>query len=252
MTNRSNRSRGVGNTKQPPPAKHWCFTLNNWNNDEIDPIDPSICKYVFGEEIGEEGTAHIQGYIELKKKGRLSEVKKIFPRAHFEKCRNIKASIEYCKKDGTYRTNIREITTHRPNGFWCDTIEGLIGTIPDFRKIYWFWSEEGNIGKSSFAKYMYVKYGVKVITSTKSMDIVTLIDEDDEMILFDWPRCSQVREYCPFNALEQIKNGFITDGKLKKKARVTCMNSPHVVIMANEPPSEHKLSRDRWVIYNID
>ena len=63
-----------GNTRQISPSKHWCFTLNNYSMDDIKVLkntDSSIVpRYVFQEEIGEEGTPHLQGYINFNKKVR--------------------------------------------------------------------------------------------------------------------------------------------------------------------------------------
>ena len=70
----SNSSRGVGNTKPPcnkkkqiSCSKHWCFTLNNYTSEDISKIssNSSIVLYVFQEETGENGTKHLQGYIEF-------------------------------------------------------------------------------------------------------------------------------------------------------------------------------------------
>jgi len=40
----------------------------------------------------------------------------------------------------------------------------------------------------------------------------------------------------------------ITDGKLKKKARILVFNSPQVICFANWPPDTGVLSEDRWVV----
>jgi len=244
--------REIGNTRQSPPAKHWNFTLNNRT---IDNIVPEFHKYVFGNEIGASGTPHIQGYVELKRKMRFQQVKALIPEAHWEKCRNIKASIDYAMKDGNYVSNISmnaPVEVFLPDARWCQDIIALLATKPDRRKIYWYWERAGGIGKSDFCKYMHVTYNVKIITASKSADIVTMIEPSDKMIIFDFPRCSNVGTFCPFNALEQIKNGLITDGKLKKKALTVCMNSPHVVIFANEQPDMSKLSKDRWIIIDLN
>ena len=80
----SNGSTRVGNTKRPSPAKHWCFTLNNYTTEDIENILGSIGsdgstfgskpKYIFQEEEGEEGTPHLQGYINFDRKVRPKNV----------------------------------------------------------------------------------------------------------------------------------------------------------------------------------
>lgn len=56
---------------------------------------------VIGKEVGESGTPHLQGYIQLKKKSRLAGVKKIIGnRCHIEQCRGTpKENRDYCTKD---------------------------------------------------------------------------------------------------------------------------------------------------------
>lgn len=53
-----------------------CFTLNNWTNSEYSKLVTSVvgwCKYfVVGKETGEEGTPHLQGFLILKRRQRLS------------------------------------------------------------------------------------------------------------------------------------------------------------------------------------
>ena len=65
--------------------RHWCFTLNNYMDDHIEWLSTladndggpdCIARYVvFGEEVGESGTPHLQGYIEFLKPHRLHGVR---------------------------------------------------------------------------------------------------------------------------------------------------------------------------------
>ena len=85
--------------KQGIQAKKWCFTLNNYNKKEIRAIEQvlsTLCKkFIFQEEVGENGTEHLQGCFELYKKRRLTSIKKLINgRAHFERCRNWEASLK--------------------------------------------------------------------------------------------------------------------------------------------------------------
>lgn len=90
-------------------ARNWCFTLNNYTEDDIKHLQ-TVEQYVFQEETGENGTPHLQGLIMFKNARALTAMKKINGRCHWEICRNKIASIQYCTKDssrtGTIFTNI--------------------------------------------------------------------------------------------------------------------------------------------------
>lgn len=82
--------------------RRWCFTLNNYTEEEEREVQGISCSYlVYGREEGEEGTPHLQGYIEFKNGKRLKNVKDLIPRAHFEACKgSAKQNVKYCKKGG--------------------------------------------------------------------------------------------------------------------------------------------------------
>jgi len=85
----------------------WCFTLNNWTEDEYQHFRIQDCVYmIIGKEIGDEGTNHLQGYINLGRdnRKRLELMKKIFSaRAHFEVAKGTDVqNRDYCSKDGVY------------------------------------------------------------------------------------------------------------------------------------------------------
>lgn len=100
----------TGNTKPSPlhymqneqeinkhASKYWVWTLNNYSEEEKKAIDACSEKEIrtqqgisyicYGEEIGENGTPHLQGYVEFLKRIRLSGCRKLLPRAHFERRR---------------------------------------------------------------------------------------------------------------------------------------------------------------------
>lgn len=88
-----------------PEAKHWIGTLNNYSEEDeakfVALIRPLASYYVYGKEVGENGTPHLQFMVSFITKKRLTALKKILPRAHFE----IKAqkstfadASNYCKK----------------------------------------------------------------------------------------------------------------------------------------------------------
>jgi len=82
-------------------AKRWCFTINNPEpQDEV--IDKGLFTYlIIGKEVGENGTPHLQGYVEFKNQKDLTALKKINDRIHWEVAKgNRNQNIIYCTKEG--------------------------------------------------------------------------------------------------------------------------------------------------------
>jgi len=93
----------------PPLARHYAFTLNNYDEAELVALRQSLqtekVRYaVFGKEVGAEGTPHLQGYVSLSRPQRLSGVKKMVGlRAHLEVAKaNEEKNRAYCTKDGDF------------------------------------------------------------------------------------------------------------------------------------------------------
>lgn len=74
--------------------------MNNWTEDELKSILNASSKYVIAaEEKGENGTPHLQGYMEFSTQKRLTTIKTIMPRAHIETRKGTaNEAVVYCKK----------------------------------------------------------------------------------------------------------------------------------------------------------
>lgn len=85
-------------------ARAWCFTVNHPTESDRTWCETVDCRYiVYGDEVGESGTPHLQGYVEFANQKALSVLKKGLPRAHFETRKGTsKQAAEYCMKDGKY------------------------------------------------------------------------------------------------------------------------------------------------------
>lgn len=85
-------------------AKNWCFTINNFSEDDrnnCSNLCTDHCNYaIYQIERGDNGTVHIQGYLELKTRKRLPQVKRILSeRAHLEVARGSPdQNRSYCTK----------------------------------------------------------------------------------------------------------------------------------------------------------
>jgi len=96
---------GTAKTK----GRNWCITINNPTADDYAPFQvlPTGVRYTaYADEVGENGTAHIQGYCSTNEPTRLSAMKAIFPRAHLEIMHGtLKQNEEYCTKEGELHEN---------------------------------------------------------------------------------------------------------------------------------------------------
>lgn len=93
-------------------AKNWCFTIHdkedNWPSDTM-PIalwDPDVMKFLVYqlEKAPTTGKLHVQGYVQLKKKARMSTVKGILHHddAHLETSKGTpRQNLSYCTKADT-------------------------------------------------------------------------------------------------------------------------------------------------------
>lgn len=99
---------GQGPNQTQARGKYWCFTLNNYTEQEEKSIKTLVdnnedVSYVcYGRELGESGTPHLQGYIELRSRLRGNKVLLLqgLSRSHIEIRKGSQhQAIEYCKKD---------------------------------------------------------------------------------------------------------------------------------------------------------
>lgn len=86
------------------PYRAWVFTLNNPSDSNYDLLKLQDYQYyVLGLEVAESGTEHIQGYVYMKKRVRLAQMKRMLPRAHLEPARGTpQQNYDYCTKDGVF------------------------------------------------------------------------------------------------------------------------------------------------------
>lgn len=253
--------------KQCSPGVRWCFTLNNYSEEQISSIVPIIeekCRLgIFGKEVGNSGTPHLQGYIEFKTKGRpmnLFGIKQI----HWEKTKGSKAdNMAYCSKEDrrpyTWGCKVKKpvkVISEDQLYDWQKVLVDIVKTEPDDRTVHWYWSWKGEIGKTCFCKYLTVKYGA-ICLHGKGGDVrngvIDYMKNNDgcapELIVYPVPRCHDA-DYVSYEAIENIKDMYFYSGKYE--GGMVCDNSPHLIVFANAPPKQDKLSTDRWNIVCID
>lgn len=306
--NLSQKSGGGGNTISPPPSKKprkntkskkvtevtdsdgteekgenldkakrarkWCFTLNNYSDEEYKDIlswckSNRILKYIVGKEVGgASGLPHLQGYIVSKEPIRFNTLKNKNKRVHWEVARGSDESNRaYCSKEGSFESNIKpgldefqqnlKIMCLKPYEnviwkVWQKNVITIVGEEPDPRRVYWFWDKEGNIGKSFLTKYICLMFPT-ILADGKRNDVfncvLTSLNNQiiPKVIILDIPRSSL--EFVNYGMIEQVKNGCFYSGKYE--GGMCLFPNPHVIIFSNAPPDESKLSTDRWAIKDL-
>jgi hypothetical protein len=303
----------------PTRSRAWCFTHNNYTEQDEAVLQGTLStwkdkkgnyktKYcIYGREVGEEGTPHLQGYIQCYNQVTFDTIKKILgDKPHIEVAKGSPSqNFDYCSKDGDYmefgetpkrakgcidqwnavKDMINNLNTWDEifdlyPGIALRNKKAIKETIKekkaqaemaclkseydqvslytwqeevheklmeqDDRQILWVWDDQGNIGKTFFAKWLISSYGALYITDGKHTDHAYAWDGED-MVIFDLARTS--KDFVPYKSIEHFKNGVMFSGKYESKTKVN--KSCKVIVFANYPPDCSALSMDRWCIAEI-
>lgn len=258
-----------GNTKQISPAKKWCFTFNNYTEENynfiVDKLKSSSNKFIIGREIGNQThTKHLQGFVEFKIKVRPKSILSPLDSIHWEKAKGtIEQNFEYCSKEGNYIINgdwnikkpVKILETNKLFPFQKSLIDIIDGPVNE-NKIIWVYDLEGQTGKTELVRYLNVTRGVPFAYGGKCTDIINLAFnnksylETSDKPTFIYNLGREVDPKCiSYNSMEQISDGCIANTKFEANCFV--FNKPHVIVLANCLPLKEKLTASRWMIYQI-
>jgi len=236
-------------------ARNVCFTLNNYTQKEFDDIKAWECDYlVVGEEVGEEGTPHLQGYVEWSGSKRFNTMKKLNPRIHWEGRKGSAAqAAAYCMKDGVFfcvgnisqqgtRTDLSTVCTAIKEGKSNKEIAMEYSTqfvkyhkgLHELRlaqlehrkeapKVYWRWGETGT-GKTrgcieKHPDSFYIKDGTQWWNDYLQEEAIIIDDFDGH-----WPFRDLLRLLDRYPYQGQFKGGYVK------------INSPYIYITCEHPP----------------
>lgn len=244
-------------------GRKWILTWNNYTEDDLkyltQYLDVSCSDYAWQEEVGENGTKHLQIALCYTNARYFNSVKEDFKRCHIELCKNWDACKNYCNKKATRngisakKEGIKDPLAEKVLYPYQIEIAELMNKEPDDRKIIWYFDPIGCKGKTTIAKHLCIKYPKQVLyLSGKANDIkygvANFVKTNKlKMVVFDFTR--SMEEYVSYEALEAIKNGIFYNGKYESEMVV--YDIPHVVVLANFRPDLTKLSADRWDLHDV-
>lgn len=184
-------------------SRGYSFTVNNYTDEDLSIFEDINFKkqvkyYVYGKEIGEKGTPHLQGYVFFQNAKTLTAVKKYLKRAHLEISKGSpQENIAYCTKEKEYveygeqprsgtRNDLKKlkdlvlkedkqiydiVSEHVENYQQLKFVEGLLkykkSPQDNEKKVFWYYGSTGT-GKTKeaieFAKTIGEEYYISMNT----------------------------------------------------------------------------------------
>lgn len=242
------------------PGKNWCFTLNNYTEDDIGAMVPrfhKICKkFYFAKEVGESGTPHLQGTCEFTKKVRPISIG-LNRAIHWERRKGTwDEAYTYCMKEGgdkffggfRPKRPLKRLACEDNLHPWQAKLLDIVKQEPDDRTIHWFWETEGRVGKTTFKKYLMRFWGAIPLAGKKNDILYVASQHESDLYIYDIER--SLLGYVSYGAIETIKDNAYMSGKYE--GTFVDRNCPHIIVFANFEPDIEKLSLDRWFIRKIE
>ena len=146
------------------------------------------------------------------------------------------------------REVFRDDLDTRADGFrWQARLALFLAEVdPDDRSVIVFVDEDGDKGKSRFAKWMACDDDVCMALADDEKS-TTALYSGEKTVLFDVAR-SESRKI-QWHLIENIKNGLVFQTKYEVLLKLARWNTSHVVMFMNHHPpvwDKRCLSRDRW------
>lgn len=242
-------------------TRGYCFTINNYTDDDEEFCFcylPDYFEYViYGLEVGENGTPHIQGYLYDSSRPVFSKIKKLLPRAHIENAKGSpQQNIKYCSKDGDFyemgsvpsqgkRNDFEDIKEMIDEGSsLLDIARTHFSTFTRYNKgfklyqdllsqprdpnhpptVLWLWGATG-VGKTAYAyenfNTVYIKDHTQWWDGYHHQEAIVIDDFDGK-----WPFRDLLRLLDRYPYQGQTKGSYIH------------INSPTIIITCDRPPKD--------------
>lgn len=111
---------------------YWSMTLNNPTEADMvlirNPNDRYVREFIWTQEVGEEGTPHIQAWVRLQRNQTLKFMTRLYPRAHFKPCSkddHNQATHDYAQKEDDTTAGRHHIVINDPQRDVLGCIEDL-------------------------------------------------------------------------------------------------------------------------------
>ena len=261
------------NTQKINPIFVFDFTLKAeciQSKDNLITLFIGICKqWVFQLEQGEStGYKHYQGRITLKERMRKHNLyeKLNIPEIQLSPTSNANYKNDYyvtkedtriarpwSDKDNTniieIPWDIAEINELLP---WQNTLME-ISKKRELRKINVILDIRGNIGKTTFTRYMMWNKLARIIPFCNDYkDILRMVMDMPESptYIIDMPRAiNKEKLHSLYSAIETVKGGYAFDDRYNFRDKL--FNPPNIFVFSNCLPDSEMLTKDRWILWDV-
>lgn len=262
---------GGGNTIPPPKkakrtslARYWCGTLfpqsladrTTWWNHLIE--SNYIMFVAMQDELTEDGKPHIQFVVQLRKKERLLESKKIPGNPHLEVCRgNVEQNVEYCTRPSK-RMPLGHMYNSFPDRVWepsdhlakFQQIALHIASKPVVdRQVYNFYGT-GGLGKTYCQRLLFYKHGTMPLGGQLRHTSAGLHEfgGTTNSFSFNIPFGGTV----PYKSIELASDCFGWAHFGTKRTGLINFKPATVFVFSNHKIDDTRLARNRVKFFNID
>lgn len=239
-------------------SRNWVFTLNNYTDEETQRFRDWEKQYMaLGFEVGDQGTPHLQGFIIFKRTYRLSQLRKLSPRTHWEPakakdaanyCMKEKYEIEDNRKGQGSRSDLEEVKESIDSGstdvqLWANHFQQMTLYHRSFSRyqqvmadvpreqppnVIWIYGPTG-VGKS---RHVWEQYGPRDVWPANIKNDFYLGYKNQPVVLFDDFR----KNVISFRELLQLTDRYPTIVNVKGGERQ--FNSPTIYIISNVSPQQ--------------
>lgn len=251
----------VGNY-QPPQyqSDKWVMTWNNYPGDirvRLEKLIPLCEKYIFGFEVGESGTPHVQGAFTCHEKISFDDIcVAVGSRAHHcVRMRGKWSDQKYCAKEGDFITNFFDylITVKDLRPAQLSLRETLIQPVCKkfSRAIDWFWEDRGDWGKTILQTHL-VDFHKALIVGGSEKDMLCAValavakGMEFNMILINM---TYDKKKVSYNGMESLKDGMFFNGKYE--SGMVRFPRCRIAVFANCEPETDRMGKNRFNVVRL-
>lgn len=108
------------------------------------------------------------------------------------------------------------------------------------RRIIWVWSQESELGKTTFRQWLQAHYKAKVLNGCTKLWDTLMAYREHSIVLYDVPRQAPLDAELTAQLETMSDGGIVTSTKFKVMEKFV---KAHIVVFCNRPPPEDKLPK---------